>query len=241
MKLSEFDKYRFRLTLLEVAEKVIPKISKQKAPTKVQKEKIWLLAEMTDKVVRGEYPSLKQLSTETGHPVFLQVRMIYHKKLRVAVNFRTEEIKIQIYSDYTSLGKKRPIDDGTPFMILLGTNYYVREDNAWYILNNKSRLEKITVLNSEKTIKCSLKATYGDIIAAKREGSNEILFFKLDCGKEPNSKWLYFDTESGTLLGRTDSGRTSYLTDRYEVLSRTPLQPDELPPEIKITLLTEII
>lgn len=243
MNLDDFSRRELEFKLYSLVNKVVPKITKLKAPTKVHYEKMNLLAERTEAVVNGEYPCLRQLSVETGKPVLLQTRLAKSYRVRVKVNFHSKKVSLDIYRDLSAESKKRPIDDATPHMLLNGAYDYVKEENARNILKNHTRLEKLVMLNAGKLEKYEVMTVQEGIAILKpawnRTGS--LVFFKLDNGVELEAERVLFVDVVHNKLWKYDRDVKGYECDKFILISERPARPDEIPVSVKKALLAEMV
>lgn len=241
MNLDSFSRREFESRLFNLVNSAVPKITKLKAPTKVHYEKMSLLAEKTEAVVKGEYSNLKQLSIETGRPVLIQTRLAKSHRLRVGVNFRTGRITLGTFSDISAVGKKRPIDDATPHMLLNGAYDYVKEENAKNILKNKERLKKIVMINAGKLERYKVATVQDEVVLLKplwHKGSP--FFFKLN-GVGLTAEDVLFVDVVHNKLWKYDREIKGYECDKYILVSEKPASPDEIPLSLKKALLMQMV
>jgi len=239
MKFDEFSRRDLEFQLFKLVNEVVPEITKLKTPTKVHYEKMQKLAEMTERVLKGEFPRLKALSSELKQPVRIRTRLAKSLRVVVSVYFSSRVLTVDVIRDPTAESRKRPIDDTTPYMILNGARDYIGEANARSILRNPERLEKLRMLNAGRLERYEVVMIQNGVVVLKPVWSKgSPVFFRVNA-KERVGQLFSVDVVNGKLW-KYDPSVRGYECDKYVLVSGRMVKPEEIPLSLKKVLLAEL-
>lgn len=230
---DEFNVDGFEQRLTELAGNYIPRM-KQEHTLKLR-----LLAEITNLVIRGLYPNLKELSTKTESPVTVKTKPAKNCEIYVRLLFHSKDVKVEVYmgsSGYTIF------DNAVPYMRLEGIRDVIFDYDAKRILKHPERVRKLRKLNAGDGLKpCRVKMVRDGIALVETPHEKGLLFFEVGKHAEEElrkRRSLDVNVTSKTLWYIHPSYATRYYTcDDYDLISDKMLSPDEIPPSLKKELL----
>lgn len=237
LSFDEFSVDEFEQRLAELAGNYIPKM-KQEHTLKLR-----LLAEITGLVIRGLYPNLKKLSTETESPVTVKTKPAKNCEIYVRTFFHSKDVKVEAYKDSSGY---TIFDNAVPYMRLEGIRDVIFDYDARRILMHPDKVRKLRELNAGDGLKqCRVKMVRDGIAIVRTSPEKELLFFEVGnyTEEELRKSWsLEVNVTSKTLWQAHPSYATRYYTcDDYVLVSDKMLSPDEIPPSLKRELLLKEI
>ena len=241
MKFEEFSRRDFEFQLFKIVNTAVPKMTRLKAPTKLHYERMRKLAEVTERVLRGDFPALMELSSATRQPVTVRTRLAKSHRLLVLVYFHARTLTFSVLRDVSAESRKRPVDDATPYMQLKGFgNHYVKEANAKNILKDSERLEKLRMLNTGRLERYQVVAVQNGAAMLRplwSAGYDGVVFFKI-VAKEGQ---LFSVDVDNWKVWKYEPGVKGYECDKYVLVSDRKLEWEEIPPFFKKRLLSELV